>query len=756
MAALEAVEAALGRRQERQQQGGEEDEEENRDRDRGRDHEGGGEPAALNGLVVSEKVKSNNIDVKIPKSELEAEEKGVEEERPRESDSNILDVSADYPRDKHISIQRHLADLEKLADLREDERKPCPLCPEEKFKACYSHKLHRHLQNLHWKVSVEFEGYRMCICHLSCRPVKPNLVGDQTLSKMGAHYHCIICSATIVRRTDMIGHINRHVNKGETESRFITVRAPKSSYEVVKESATDVQVLPNHSTPQKTDSYFNPKMKLNRQLIFCALAVLAGERKPIECLDAFGATGIMGLQWAKHLRSSVKVTINDCNENSVTMIKENCHLNKMKVKLNIREEDNDETVGNGEENSDTIEVTKMDANVVMHLRSFDFIHLDPFGTSVNYLDSAFRNVRNLGIVSLTSTDISSLYAKAQHVTQRHYGCNIVRTEYYKELAARTVIAAVTRAAARCNKGIEVLLAVALEHFVLVVVRVLRGPTPADDSARKVRYLIHCQWCEERVFQKEGNMVEENPYQQLPCDCHGSMPGKTAVLLGPLWSGALFNTGFLRRMLLEAVQYGLDEVQPLLKTLVCESECTTLKHFSTHGPGDENKQEECGVYIRTPNTSAESYLVHGKRKSEEALRGAAKRQRAEHSTEHPPFYYNIHRHSIKGMNMPKLNKFLNYLSEAGYRVSRTHFDPMGVRTNAPLAQFKTVLVKYSIPTYVGAQAEGPVHLPAEIQVGEEVPAAAAVKVEEAELAEDDKCEVSAAMFTQPYPTHCAAD
>ncbi|XP_041276569.1 TRMT1-like protein [Onychostruthus taczanowskii] len=739
-AALEAAKAALGRRQEQQQQ---EEEEENHNHE----HEGGGEPAALNGLVVSESVKSNNTDVKIPESESEAEDKGAEEEHPRESDSNTLDVPSDYPREKHISIQRHLADLEKLADLRADQRKPCPLCPEEKFKACYSHKLHRHLQNLHWKVSVEFEGYRMCICHLPCRPVKPNLVGDQTLSKMGAHYHCIICSATIIRRTDMIGHINRHVNKGETESRFSTVRAPKSSYKVVKESATDVQVLPNHSTPQKTDSYFNPKMKLNRQLIFCALAVLAGERKPIECLDAFGATGIMGLQWAKHLRSSVKVTINDCNENSVTMIKENCHLNKMKVKLNIREEDNDETVGNGEENSDTIEVTKMDANVVMHLRSFDFIHLDPFGTSVNYLDSAFRNVRNLGIVSLTSTDTSSLYAKAQHVALRHYGCNIVRTEYYKELAARVVIAAVTRAAARCNKGIEVLLAVALEHFVLVVVRVLRGPTPADDSAKKVRYLIHCQWCEERVFQKEGNMVEENPYQQLPCDCHGSMPGKTAVLLGPLWSGPLFNTGFLRRMLLEAVQYGLDEAQPLLKTLVCEAECTTPKHFSTHSLGDENKQEECGVYIRTPNTSAESYLVHGKRKSEEVLRGTAKRQRAEHSTEHPPFYYNIHRHSIKGMNMPKLNKFLNYLLEAGYRVSRTHFDPMGVRTNAPLVQFKTVLMKYSTPTYVGAQAEGTVHLPGEIQVGEEVPAAAVLKAEEAELAEDKSGGVATAVFTE---------
>ncbi|NWR37052.1 TRM1L protein, partial [Tachuris rubrigastra] len=700
------------------------------------------------GVVDSDKV--NNLDAKIPESQLETEEKGMEEKPTRESDGNIWDLS----RDKHISIQRHLADLEKLVDLREDKKKPCPLCPEEKFKACYSHKLHRHLQNLHWKVSVEFKGYRMCICHLPCRPVKPNLVGDQTLSKMGAHYHCIICSATIIRRTDMIGHINRHVNKGETESRFITVRAPTN--QVIKESATDVQVLPNHSTPQKTDSYFNPKMKLNRQLIFCALAVLAEERKPIECLDAFGATGIMGLQWAKHLRSSVKVTINDCNENSVKIIKENCHLNKLKVKLNMKEGDSDGTVGDGEENTDTIEVTKLDANVIMHLRSFDFIHLDPFGTSVNYLDSAFRNVRNLGIVSLTSTDISSLYAKAQHVALRHYGCNIVRTEYYKELAARIVIAAVTRAAARCNKGIEVLLAVALEHFVLVVVRVLRGPSTADNSAKKIRYLIHCQWCEERIFQKEGNMVEENPYQQLPCDCHGSMPGRTAVILGPLWSGSLFNTGFLRRMLLEAVQYGLDEAQPLLKTLVCEAECTTLKHFSTHGPGDENKQEECGVYIKTSNNSAESYLVAGKRKGEEVIRGAAKRQRGEHSAEHPAFYYNVHRHSIRGMNMPKLNKFLNYLSEAGYRVSRTHFDPMGVRTNAPLAQFKTVLMKYSTPTYTLGQAEGPVHLPGDGQVGGEVPAAADTKEEDAEFPEDDKSGILDAVPTQSFPTDCAAD
>uniref|UniRef100_A0A8C2Y4P3 tRNA (guanine(27)-N(2))-dimethyltransferase n=1 Tax=Capra hircus TaxID=9925 RepID=A0A8C2Y4P3_CAPHI len=624
--------------------------------------------AESNGLVSPLKSVSYRQDEDgITEVELKIEEeKEVLKEPP-----SILE-SSDLIRERHISIQRQLADLEKLAFITEGDcdsanslnsdnldagnKQACPLCPKEKFRACNSHKLHRHLQNLHWKVSVEFEA-----------------------------------------------------------------SAAKPPKEILKEADTDVQVCPNYSVPQKTDSYFNPKMKLNRQLIFCTLAALAKERKPLECLDAFGATGIMGLQWAKHLGNAVKVTINDLNENSVTLIQENCHLNKLKVVVDSKEkEEREDILEEGEENLGNIKVTKMDANVLMHLRSFDFIHLDPFGTSVNYLDSAFRNIRNLGIVSVTSTDISSLYAKAQHVARRHYGCNIVRTEYYKELAARIVVAAVARAAARCNKGIEVLFAVALEHFVLVVVRVLRGPTSADETAKKIQYLIHCQWCEERIFQKDGNMVEENPYRQLPCNCHGSMPGKTAIELGPLWSSSLFNTGFLKRMLSESLHHGLDDIQTLIKTLIFESECTPQSQFSVHAPSNLNKQEECGVFIKTTDdTTTDSHSAQGKRKSNETTANLVKRQKTDVNTEHPPFYYNIHRHSIKGMNMPKLKKFLCYLSQAGFRVSRTHFDPMGVRTDAPLMQFKSILLKYSTPTYTGGQSEGHVQPASEDTVADRV-------------------------------------
>lgn len=626
----------------------------------------------LNGEEMKDDIKEEPIESKEPCSkELNAEDEAK--------------VALDLENaGKHISIQKELSHLEALVDQSDGQKKPCPLCHENIFRSCHINKLLRHLQNLHWKVSVEFEGYRMCIC---CLPCVQNAAQNENEmpGKMSAHYHCIICSATVARRrTEMIRHIKRHVEKGETKA--------TSSYnkpqEILQESNTEVQVLPNFSTPQKSGTFFNPVMKTNRLLIFCALAVLTEERKPLECLDAFSSTGIMGLQWTKHLGNSVKVTLNDISDSSVAMIKENCRLNKIRAVTKNDEMPEAESGIIDEGLEGTVEVTQMDANVLMHMRSYDFIHLDPFGTSVNYLDAAFRNVRNLGIVSITSTDTGSLYAKTVHVAKRHYGCNIIRTEYYRELAARVVLSAVARAAARCNKGIEVLLSVALEHFVLVIVRVLRGPSLADESTKMMNNLIHCHWCEERIFQKEGNMIEENPYKQLPCDCHKSMPGRSAVMLGPVWSGSLFNGGFLRRMLFEATTRGISDIQAILKTLICESECTTLKQFSNN----PNQAEEGGVFIKVPEGDISA--GPGKRKCQDVNTNPLKRLKSEVRTEHPPFYYSIHRHAIGGLNIPKLNKILQYLSEAGFIVSRTHFDPTGIRTNASLATLKAILIKNS--------------------------------------------------------------
>ena len=63
-----------------------------------------------------------------------------------------------------------------------------------------------------------------------------------------------------------------------------------------------------------------------------------------------------------------------------------------------------------------------------------------------------------------------------------------------------------RAAARCNKGVDVLLSLVAEHFLLVIVRVQRGPSYADACLERVQGVIHCQLCQERVFQPNDRML----------------------------------------------------------------------------------------------------------------------------------------------------------------------------------------------------------------------------------------------------------
>lgn len=59
-----------------------------------------------------------------------------------------------------------------------------------------------------------------------------------------------------------------------------------------------------------------------------------------------------------------------------------------------------------------------------------------------------------------------------------------------------------RAAAKSNKGVEVVCCVALKSFITVMVRVLRGPAAANRCVRKIRRVIHCCVCEDRAFYPE--------------------------------------------------------------------------------------------------------------------------------------------------------------------------------------------------------------------------------------------------------------
>jgi len=63
---------------------------------------------------------------------------------------------------------------------------------------------------------------------------------------------------------------------------------------------------------------------------------------------------------------------------------------------------------------------------------------------MNFLDAAFRNVFNGGIVVVTSTDIASLCGTCPAPALRNYGARVARTDFVKEMATRVVVCALAR------------------------------------------------------------------------------------------------------------------------------------------------------------------------------------------------------------------------------------------------------------------------------------------------------------------------
>jgi len=81
---------------------------------------------------------------------------------------------------------------------------------------------------------------------------------------------------------------------------------------------------------------------------------------------------------------------------------------------------------------------------IVHFWSVLVSHLDPFGCVASFLDAAFRNVFNNGVVVATCTDVAALYGTCPAPALRNYGARVARTDFVKEMAARVVVSAMAR------------------------------------------------------------------------------------------------------------------------------------------------------------------------------------------------------------------------------------------------------------------------------------------------------------------------
>jgi len=292
----------------------------------------------------------------------------------------------------------------------------------------------------------------------------------------------------------------------------------EDGYKIVQEGKVEILMVDDKHTPEKTIGYYSRQMESNRNLT--TLLLQTCHKPGWEVLDAFASTGVTGIRWTKEVSSKgdpIKVTANDIDGSVVELIKKNITRNKV-----------------------NIEVTQKDASILMLERSWDYIQLDPYGSPCNYMENAFRNLRNGGILGLTCTDISAVCGMYPNVALRHYGGLTCRTVvFYKELGARVVIAAAARAAARCSKGIRVLTCMYKDHYLVIALQVVRGCKPADQCLSRVKPVYYAPTAKRYSFDRTKCSLEN--------------PGSNIMELGPVWTGPIFDSEIMEKVHSEALK-----------------------------------------------------------------------------------------------------------------------------------------------------------------------------------------------------------
>jgi tRNA (guanine26-N2/guanine27-N2)-dimethyltransferase len=259
------------------------------------------------------------------------------------------------------------------------------------------------------------------------------------------------------------------------------------------------------------DVFYNPNMRFCRSMSSLAVGAIA---EKLEVVDAFCASGIRGIRYAKENKNVSKLTFIDIDKRAIALAKKNAKTSKLKavaVPLNISKA-----------------AFEYDA---------DFLEIDPFGTPSPYLNDAFRffNTKKTAYLSVTATDVAVLCGGKTAPCMKNYHAKPLNNEFTHETGLRIMMMRIAEVAAEFNMGVEPLISFSDRHYLNSVLRVKRSADLAYESQKKAGYLYSCKKC--------GNRGQARFPPQRCADC-----GEENDYAGPLWLGELHDPSFIKEMI----------------------------------------------------------------------------------------------------------------------------------------------------------------------------------------------------------------
>ncbi|XP_044505134.1 probable tRNA (guanine(26)-N(2))-dimethyltransferase 2 isoform X2 [Mangifera indica] len=292
---------------------------------------------------------------------------------------------------------------------------------------------------------------------------------------------------------------------------------------------------------------------------------------------------------------------------------------------------------NGSVACSKVESHLADARVYMltHPREFDVVDLDPYGSPSVFLDSAVQSVVDGGMLMCTATDMAVLCGSSGEVCYSKYGSYPLRGKYCHEMALRILLACIESHANRYKRYIVPVLSVQMDFYVRVFVRVYTSASAMKNTPLKLSYVYQCTGCDSFHLQPLGRTAsnKNNSVRYLPgfgpaaplvcSDC-----GKKFNMGGPIWSAPIHDQEWVTSILADV--HSMKDLYPAYDRI--SAVLTTISE-------------------ELPDV---------------------------------PLFLSLHNLcSTLKCTSPSAVIFRSAVINAGYRISGTHVNPLGLKSDAPM-------------------------------------------------------------------------
>ncbi|MCI4366456.1 MAG: hypothetical protein L3K08_01760 [Thermoplasmata archaeon] len=241
--------------------------------------------------------------------------------------------------------------------------------------------------------------------------------------------------------------------------------------------------------------FYNAAMALDRDLNVAILRAALGSDGDRQGVDLFAATGVRGLRLLAETGSFRRFVMIDRHREAVRALSSNVAPYR----------------------AAGAEALRADSHRPPVRSDLDYVDVDPYGSPVEFLETALSGVRLGGVVGVTATDLQVLSGVMKGACQRRYGSVPLRGRLAPEGGLRILLARMASVARGRDRTIDPIAAYVHDHHLRAIVRV-GGPRSTPDPVGTID----------------------------PADFAGP-PLPSGGPYGPLWTGPLFDEAVLRQM-----------------------------------------------------------------------------------------------------------------------------------------------------------------------------------------------------------------